>query len=201
MTHSTAWRCCLSSNESYNWLFVACFANPACGFSLVISSNLADHDDGIRFWIVHQQFHCLLGRSSDNWISSNTNGGRNTKTSFCYLIRSLVGQGSRFGNNPDSSCLEHKTRHDSHFRFSRSDYTWAVGTDQGTTSFFDIGLGTHHVCHGNSFGDGNDYFNACISSFHDGISSKRWGNKNDRGICPRLLYGIFYRIKHRSFQM
>ena len=46
--------------------------------------------------------------------------------------------------------------------------------------------------------DGDDYFDACIRSFHDGICGKSGWDEYYGNVCSCLLNGFMNRIKYRS---
>ncbi len=117
------------------------------------------------------------------------------------MICGFVRQGAGLGHNTDVALFEYKTRHDAHFGLICSDDTWTVGTDEGRTLGYRIGLGFHHICYRNALGDANYDFDASICRFHDRIRCKRRRDKKNRNIRTRRIHRILHRIKHRLVQV
>src|SRR6185312_111583 len=129
MTHAPSRRRCLPGDEPYHRLPVV-VADPARGFGLHTSTDLTDHDDPFRTRIVHQQFHCLLRRRTDDRVAADTYRRRDAQTGLGYLVGGLIGQRTRFADDTDLPLLENESRHNSHLTFPRRDHPRTIGTDQ-----------------------------------------------------------------------
>ena len=87
MSHSSSWRCCLACNETYYWFFISMLFNPTGRNGFIITSDLSNHNDGISFRIIHQQFNRIFGWRTYDWVSSNAYGCGYTQTGLYNLIR------------------------------------------------------------------------------------------------------------------
>src|SRR5690606_19935566 len=201
MPHSSAWRCCLSCNKSYNRLFVTIFPDPTGCFRFVVTSDLTDHDNGICLGIFHQQLNGLLGRSTDDRVAPDTDGGGNAQTSFRDLVSRFIGKRTGLGNNPNPSFSKDKTRHDTYFGFTWSNDAGAVGADQGSAPFLDIRLYLQHILHRNPLCNGNNHFNTCLGRLHNGICRKSRRNKNNGSVGTGSLNRILNGIKNGSIKV
>src|SRR5690554_3525532 len=96
MTHSSSRRGSFTSNKTndrfcYPTLFV-----PLSCIYFKLTSNLSYHHHSFTFRIIYQHFQGFLCSSSNNWITSNSDGRSNSKTLFYHLVGSFVSKGSRF---------------------------------------------------------------------------------------------------------
>jgi len=71
VSHPPARGCCLTGNKSYNRFFISGFLDPSGSNRFVVSPDLANHYDRIRFIVIHQHLHRLLCRCSDYRIPAN----------------------------------------------------------------------------------------------------------------------------------
>ncbi len=93
------------------------------------------------------------------------------------------------------------TRHDADFAFARGDHTWAVRADHAYACFVQLHFHGQHIQRRNTFGDGDNQFDACVDRFQNGVFAERRRDV-DNG-CSRT--GSFYRfahgVEHRQTQM
>src|SRR5690606_13085907 len=197
MSHPTAWRRSLSCNKS-NDRFCAIFFDPMCSFSFHSTSDFTDQNDSFSFLVIHQQLDRMLSRSTDNSVTTNSNGGCNTQSCFYGLIYCFVSQGSGFRNYANLTFFKDEARHNTNLCFFCGDDTRTVRADQTRVFVAQVRFYLNHIFSRNTFCNTNNQGYTCSCSFHNGIRSKcRW-YKNDGNICSCFIYSFLYSIKYRT---
>src|SRR5690606_29044269 len=90
MPHSSTWRGCLTGDKAHHRFLITIFADPTGCFRFIVATNFANHDDGVSLRLFHQQLNRLLGRSTDDGVSSNANCSRYTQSRFGNLVSRLI---------------------------------------------------------------------------------------------------------------
>ena len=201
VTHTTAGRRCLASNEAYNRLRIALLLNPAGCFCLVVTTDLTDHHDRVSLRVFHEHLYRLLGRSTNDRITTNTDGSRYTKASFNDLVGSFVSKRTRLRNDTDAAFLEDEAGHDAYFGLLWSDDARAVRTYEYALLLLDVHFGFHHISYRDTLGDTNNHFDTRLSSFHNRITCKCRGHEDDRNISASAVYSIFYGVENGTIEM
>src|SRR5690606_21806223 len=99
------------------------------------------------------------------------------------------------------SFFENKARHNSDFRFFRSDNSRTVRADEPAISVSNVRFYFDHISYRNSFGNTNDYFDTGFGSLHNGICSERRRHKNNGNIGPGFFHSISHGIENRLTKM
>ena len=93
MAHGTSFGGCGAGDKAYN-RFCAVFFDPVCGIGFHISADLTDHYDAFGFRVVHEEFNGIFGSSSDDGVTTDTNGCGLSEADLCKLVNSFIGKGS-----------------------------------------------------------------------------------------------------------
>ena len=207
MTHSLSRRSSRSGNESHDG-FADIICGPRCSFLLCIATNFTNHNDCFGLRVRLKRSQAVNKSSAVHWVSTDSNACRLSFVNAHRLRNSLIGQGSGFANNPDTSFGMNMSWHDSNFcatAISRRYDSWAIGTNQSNPrSVFDIGHSFHHVecrdtlsnAHYNAF-----TFDAVkgISSFHYCFSGKGWRDIDDSCISVSCSNRFTHTVPHREW--
>lgn len=95
VAHSASWWSGDTSDEADNWLSSqVVVSQEICGLLLCRSTDLTNHDDTIGLLILQEDSQAVDEVGSREWITTNTNDQRLTKTSLSGLIYSLVCESS-----------------------------------------------------------------------------------------------------------
>src|SRR5690606_35009502 len=197
MTHGTTCGRCLPGNEANDGLFAAGILVPSGGLGLQLPPDLPDHDDTLGLGISDQEFDRLLGGGADNGVSPDSDGRGDSQSLADDLVRGFIGEGTRFGNNANTSFFKDKAGHDTYFGLPGGDDPWTVRTDQGAVQIFYIIIGLDHIRYRNALGYGDDHLDSRTCRLHDGICCKCGGNENDGGVRPHFLYRFLNGVEHR----
>ena len=80
----------MTRDKTYNGFLISILFDPTGSYWFVVTTNLTDHNNGIGFRIVHQQFNSIFCWRSNDWVSTNANGSRDTQSGFYNLISRFV---------------------------------------------------------------------------------------------------------------
>ena len=136
VTHSSTWRCCSSSDESYYRFrvrasLVVLFQVSSC-FLLHGTTDLSDENDTLSLVILHESLYDINMLRAGEGVSTDTDAKSLTKSNFRGLVNSFVCQCSRTRNDTNLSWAEDSSWHDSNLAtasvFGLHD-TGAVGSD------------------------------------------------------------------------
>ena len=79
VTHSPAWRCCLSSDKADNWKVAGVvLCEPGGSFLFGLTTDLTDHDDTVGLGVFHEFLEDVDEVGAVEGITTNTNDGRLT---------------------------------------------------------------------------------------------------------------------------
>ena len=192
VTHATAWRGSLSSDEADNrQVAVVVCAKPVCGLFLGLSADLTNHDDTLGLRIVNELSQDINEVGAVEGITTDSNDGRLTELVVRGLVDSLVGEGSGAGDNTDLALLMDVTRHDSDFALAGLDNTGAVRSNKtGLVLGLHDGLDLDHVEGGDALSDADNEIHLGLDGLQDGVGSEGRGDVNDGSFGASSGLGI-----------
>ena len=117
------------------------------------------------------------------------------------LFHRLIGQRARAGQNPTGTTHVNMAGHDADFAGIRRDNSGAVGADQAAFATFQRTFDTHHIQHGNTFGDRNDHLHFGVNRFQNTVGGKGRRHIDDGGVGLCHVFRLVYGIEHRQIQM
>lgn len=200
VAHGTTFGRRLAGNKTYH-RFGAEVADIAGGICFHAAADLADHNDALRFGVIHQQFHCFFGGGAHDGVAADADAGGLAHAGFRHLVHCLVGEGAGTRNDADVALAVNEARHDAAFGLVGRDDAGAVGADEAAVFAGDVGFHLHHVLHGDALGDADDDFDACFGGLHDGVGSKCRRHEDDRCVGAGLLNGIVNGVEYRLVQV
>ncbi len=170
-------------------------------FFFCATADLTDHHDRFSLRIFLEQFQDVDKVRAWDRVTADTDTGRLAKTIVGGLLNRFIGQRTGTGNNTHFTRLVNVARHDADFTFARGDNAWAVRADHAYASFIQFHFHGQHIQRWDTFGDGDDQFDACINRFQNGIFTKRCRNVDNGGSCAGRFYRFTYGVEHREAQM
>lgn len=113
MTHSPPWWRRDSRNEADNRLVRRVVAlQELRGILLRRTTNLTDHDDAVRRFILQEDVQAVDEVGSGEWIAANANYKRLSETGLRGLVDGFICEGARPGDDTDAATLVDEARHD-----------------------------------------------------------------------------------------
>mmetsp|Transcript_3056 Transcript_3056/g.7478 ORF Transcript_3056/g.7478 Transcript_3056/m.7478 type:complete len:211 (+) Transcript_3056:133-765(+) len=159
VAHSSPGGSSQASNEGDHRLVGSRGPDELSGVFLCASTNLSDHDDTFRLWILHKPLQAVDEVRAVEWISPNTDDSGLPEPFVGRLKHRFVCQCSRPGDNADLAGCVDVARHDSYLTLAWLDDPWAVGSDElGFALLHEGPLHLHHVVLWDAFGDANHKF-------------------------------------------
>jgi len=205
VAHTSAGRSGDTGDEGYDGLGVGAAVGLGQEFGSLLlgfTTDLTDHDDSLGGGIMHKDIKAVNEVSTVEWITTNTNTESLSKANQGSLMNSLVGQGTRAGNNTDNTLLVNMSGHNTDLALAGGDNTGAVGTDQARLALADQGvLHLDHVLLGNTFSDADDQGDFRLQGLKNGGGSTgRWDVDNG-GVRFYCSVGLGYRVEDGQTKM
>jgi len=95
VTHATAWRSSLSSDEADDWqLTVVVLTEPLSGLLFGLSADLTDHDYTLGLGIIDKLSEDINKVGTVEGIATDTNNSALSKSLGSGLVDSFIGEGS-----------------------------------------------------------------------------------------------------------
>jgi len=195
VTHSSAGRGSLSSNERHNGeVSVVMGREPFSGLLFGFSTDFSNHDNSFGLWIVNEALEDIDEVGSVEGITSNSdNSGLSEVLGRC-LVDGLVSQSTGAGNDSDLSDLMDVAGHNSDL----ASVTVSGLNDSGTVraNKSSLGLRTHNRFHSDHIESGDTFSNAdnkgdlSLNSFEDSSSSEWRGNVDDGSFGSSLSHAF-----------
>jgi hypothetical protein len=192
VTHATAWRGSLSSDEADNGqVAVVVSTKPVCGLFLGLSADLTNHDNSLCLRIVNEHGKDINEVGAVERITTDSNDGRLTELMVRGLVDSLVSEGAGAGYNSDLAFLVDVTRHDSDFALARLNDSGAVRSDKtGLVLGLHDGLDLDHVEGGDALSDADNEIHFGLDGLQDGVGSEGRGHVDDGSLGASGGFGL-----------
>ena len=184
VTHATAWRGSLSSDEADNGeVAVVVLADPFGSLFLGLTTDLSDHDDTLGLGVDNELTENIDEVSSVEGITANTDDSGLSESLEGGLVNSLVGEGAGAGNDTDLTLGVDVARHDADLALTRLDDSWAVRSDEtGLGLRLHDGLDLDHVEGGDALSDADNEVHLGFDGLEDGVSSEGRGDVDDGSL-------------------
>mmetsp|Transcript_3210 Transcript_3210/g.7386 ORF Transcript_3210/g.7386 Transcript_3210/m.7386 type:complete len:200 (+) Transcript_3210:255-854(+) len=199
MSHSPAWRGGSSSDEANNRLVrVTILLQPFSGFLLGTSTDLSDHDDTFRLWVVSETFKNIDEVRTVEGVSTDTDASRLSKSCHGRLPDSLVRQSSGPRNDADLTGFVDVPWHDSNFAFSWLDDPWTVRTDKTRRRLLPQRMfDPCHVLLGDALRNRDDEWDFRLDSIHNRLCTEWWWDVNNGRIRLDSILRFCDRVEDR----
>mmetsp|Transcript_13893 Transcript_13893/g.22683 ORF Transcript_13893/g.22683 Transcript_13893/m.22683 type:complete len:280 (-) Transcript_13893:65-904(-) len=203
MSHASSRRSSKSRNKTnYRFVWVSISLQPLSSLFLSLSSNLSNHNNTFRFWIICKSFKTVNKVGSIERITSNSNTCGLSKTSRGCLCNCFVGQGTRSGNNSNLTRGMDISRHNTDLAFIWLNDTRTVRSYQpGLILLIQVPLYLYHILLRDSFGNTHNQWNLGFNRFENRLACNWRRHKDYRGVNANIILGLLYGIKHREAQM
>jgi hypothetical protein len=192
VTHSSAWRSGLTSNEGDNWeVAMIVLWEPISSLFLGLTTDFTDHNNTMSLWVLNKSLKNIDEVGAIERITTNTDNSWLTKSNAASLVNSLVSQGAWTRHDTDVTWGVNVTWHDTNLAFTWLDDTWAIGSDEaGLVLALKHGFNSNHIESGDTFSDANDKLNFWLDSLLNGISGEWSWDIDNWGLSTSVFLGL-----------
>ena len=196
MAHATTGRSGGTGDETRDGL-LAVRLDPAGGFDFGVTTDFADHDDGLGLRVVVEELDDVEVRGAVDGVAADADAGRLALAAAGELPDGFIGQGAGAGDHADVATAVDVARGDADaaaagglVAATRGHDARAVRTDEARATAGHGALGADHVTDRDAFRDGHGEVEVGVEAFEDGVGREGRGDE-DRGDRGAGLLGGF----------